>query len=46
MLDPAARRARNAKKNLSNISEIRRFFHRNEHPIYFISADQLQSARH
>lgn len=37
MLDPAARRARNAKKNLNNISEIRRFFHRNEHPIYFIS---------
>ncbi len=37
MLDPAARRAPNAKKNLSNISEIRRFFHRNEHPIYFIS---------
>jgi hypothetical protein len=30
MLDP------NAKKNLNNISEIRRFFHRNEHPIYFI----------
>ena len=37
MLDPAARRAPNAKKNLNNISEIRRFFHRNEHPIYFIS---------
>lgn len=26
------------KKKLSNISEIRRFFHRNETPIYFISA--------
>ena len=38
MLDPAARRARNAKKNLNNISDIRRFFHRNEQPIYFISA--------
>jgi hypothetical protein len=36
MLDRAARRARKAKKNLNNISEIRRFFHRNEHPIYFI----------
>ena len=27
-----------AKKQLNNISEIRRFFHRNEEPIYFISA--------
>lgn len=27
-----------AKKKLKNISEIRRFFHRNETPIYFISA--------
>ena len=27
-----------AKKKLKNISEIRRFFHRNEIPIYFISA--------
>ena len=27
-----------AKKKLKNISEIRRFFHRNEAPIYFISA--------
>ena len=27
-----------AKKTLKNISEIRRFFHRNETPIYFISA--------
>ena len=27
-----------AKKKLKNISEIRRFFHRNEMPIYFISA--------
>jgi len=26
------------KKTLSNISEIRRFFHRNETPIYFVSA--------
>jgi len=27
-----------AKKKLKNISEIRRYFHRNEKPIYFISA--------
>jgi hypothetical protein len=27
-----------AKKELKNISEIRRFFHRNEEPVYFISA--------
>ncbi|GIX13876.1 MAG: biotin carboxylase [Paracoccaceae bacterium] len=27
-----------ARKELKNISEIRRFFHRNEDPIYFISA--------
>ena len=27
-----------AKKVLKNISEIRRFFHRNETPIYFVSA--------
>ena len=27
-----------AKKKLKNISEIRRFFHRNEAPVYFISA--------
>jgi hypothetical protein len=27
-----------AKKKLKNISEIRRFFHRNETPIYFVSA--------
>ena len=27
-----------AKKTLNNISEIRRYFHRNESPIYFISA--------
>ncbi|MHA1528312.1 MAG: biotin carboxylase [Alphaproteobacteria bacterium] len=27
-----------AKKTLNNISEIRRYFHRNETPIYFISA--------
>ncbi len=27
-----------AKRQLNNISEIRRFFHRNEDPIYFISA--------
>lgn len=27
-----------AKKKLKNISEVRRFFHRNEEPIYFISA--------
>ena len=27
-----------ARKKLNNISEIRRFFHRNETPIYFISA--------
>ena len=27
-----------ARKKLANISEIRRFFHRNEQPIYFISA--------
>ena len=26
------------KKVLKNISEIRRFFHRNEEPIYFVSA--------
>jgi len=26
------------KSKLKNISEIRRFFHRNEHPIYFVSA--------
>ena len=26
------------KKTLKNISEIRRFFHRNETPIYFVSA--------
>jgi len=26
------------KKKLRNISEIRRYFHRNETPIYFISA--------
>ena len=26
------------KKKLNNISEIRRFFHRNEQPIYFVSA--------
>jgi hypothetical protein len=25
-------------KKLGNISEIRRFFHRNEDPVYFISA--------
>jgi D-alanine-D-alanine ligase-like ATP-grasp enzyme len=30
--------ATKAKKKLRNISEIRRFFHRNETPIYFISA--------
>ncbi len=27
-----------AKRKLKNISEIRRFFHRNEQPIYFVSA--------
>ena len=27
-----------AKKELKNISEIRRYFHRNEDPIYFVSA--------
>ena len=26
------------KKPLKNISEIRRYFHRNEQPIYFVSA--------
>ena len=26
------------RAKLNNISEIRRFFHRNDHPIYFISA--------
>ena len=26
------------KEKLKNISEIRRFFHRNEQPIYFVSA--------
>ena len=26
------------RKQLNNISEIRRFFHRNEDPIYFVSA--------
>ncbi len=31
-------RTKMAKKTLNNISEIRRFFHRNEDPIYFISA--------
>ncbi len=32
------KRGRPRKKKLRNISEIRRFFHRNEVPIYFISA--------
>ncbi len=33
---PAA--ARMPRKKLANISEIRRYFHRNEQPVYFISA--------
>ena len=32
------RAAPRAKNGLNNISEIRRFFHRNDNPIYFISA--------
>ncbi|RFB79551.1 biotin carboxylase [Methylovirgula sp. 4M-Z18] len=35
---PAAKAGRKGKPKLKNISEIRRFFHRNETPIYFISA--------
>ena len=38
---PAAkpvRRSARAKGRLKNISEVRRYFHRNEDPIFFISA--------
>lgn len=34
----AARRTRKKKEFLQNISEVRRYFHRNEDPIFFISA--------
>ena len=33
-----AKTKRKRQKKLKNISEIRRFFHRNETPIYFVSA--------
>ncbi len=36
--ETAAKAPARARKKLNNISEIRRYFHRNEQPVYFISA--------